>query len=217
MARQFLRVAQVFLLRSASGNDAGNIARFRLIAASSPSSSQDDAALAKLFADEQGSLRRRLRGILGSLSDADDLAQEACLRAWDKRDTIREQDPRGFLFRIAANLAIDRRRHHARNAVAAAVSDEALLAAAPDALTPERILLARRELQAVQRAIPLLPEPQRRALELTDEGRTFAEIAVILGCSQATAWRHLRAAHEAMQRARDGVSVSSSPEKGRAR
>ena len=50
--------------------------------------------------------RRNARGAL----DADDVAQDACVRALDLPAPSNVRDPIRYLFRIARNLVIDRRR-----------------------------------------------------------------------------------------------------------
>jgi RNA polymerase sigma-70 factor (ECF subfamily) len=47
--------------------------------------------------------------MLGSVSDAEDVVQEAWLR-WARVDTATVHDPRGFLVRTVTRLAIDRLR-----------------------------------------------------------------------------------------------------------
>jgi RNA polymerase sigma-70 factor (ECF subfamily) len=56
--------------------------------------------------------------MLGSLSDAEDLVQETLLRAWEKRATLTSPGAyRGWLYRIATNLCLDRLRSSPRRSL----------------------------------------------------------------------------------------------------
>jgi RNA polymerase sigma-70 factor, ECF subfamily len=53
--------------------------------------------------------------MLGSLADAEDLAQETLLRAWEKRTTLTSPESyRAWLYRIATNLCLNRLRSVSR-------------------------------------------------------------------------------------------------------
>jgi RNA polymerase sigma factor (sigma-70 family) len=197
MSGPLFRLARAMFLRLPPDRDGPGGVRAR----GSVGMERDGDELLRAFEEVRAQLRGHLWRVLGNAADLDDVLQDTYLQAWDKRHTIRENDARGFFFRIAANLAIDRKRREARRPVT--VADEALLLALPDAITPERLLIARRDLQAVLAALAELPVVQRRALDLSDEGKTLAEIAAALGCSTTSAWRHLRAAGAAIHAACD--------------
>jgi RNA polymerase sigma-70 factor (ECF subfamily) len=61
------------------------------------------------FAEHRGLVFSVAYRILGSATDAEDVVQEAWLR-WSADDRAEVSDPRGYLARIAANLAVDRLR-----------------------------------------------------------------------------------------------------------
>lgn len=164
----------------------------------------DDATLQKLFVSMQQQIRRRLQRLLPNGADIDEVLQETWLRAWDKRGTIRSENPAGFLVRTATNLAIERQRQRGRRP-SEVVDSAAILDSLPDEMTPERALISRRELQAVLGAIEALPQLQRRVLELDHEGLSTREVAVRLGLSQMQAWRALKAALLSLRAAREGV------------
>ncbi len=110
-------------------------------------------------------LPRLYRAALRLLDDpaaAEDVAQEAMLRAWRQADRF---DPRrgaamAWGYRIAINLAIDRRRAAAR---APSALSEAVADGAPDA---EAALALRQRVAALLAAVAALPARQRAALAL---------------------------------------------------
>lgn len=142
--------------------------------AESDTADSDDAALLQRIAagDRRAAealalrwLPRLYRAALRLLDDpaaAEDVAQEAMLRAWRQADRF---DPRrgaamAWGYRIAVNLAIDRRRAAAR---APAALTEALADTAPDA---EAALALRQRVTALLAAFAALPARQRAALAL---------------------------------------------------
>ncbi|HEY4240497.1 MAG TPA: RNA polymerase sigma factor [Kofleriaceae bacterium] len=112
-------------------------------------------------------------------SDAEDVAQETFLRAFDRLDSYDPGRPFGtWLFAIgknvAANHAVARTRREAREAAVAPVSEAAPEAASRDAAD---------ELWA-RAARVLKPEPYRALYLSYAEGKTIAAIATTLGRSQ---------------------------------
>lgn len=145
-------------------------------------------------------LRAYLRRRLGSQADADDVAQEAWLRLWSRRDGADRQDgnPQALLFHVARNIAIDRQR--ARQRWQTVPDDEAPVRT--DDRTPERAVAARQELAVVLQAMQLLPELQQRALALHAQGLPHAEIGAALGVSRRLATYHIARGLAALNRAR---------------
>ncbi len=62
-----------------------------------------------VFSEYRGLLIGVAYRLLGSLDDAEDVAQEAWLR-WSKVDSAQVQEPRAFLVTTVTRLAIDRLR-----------------------------------------------------------------------------------------------------------
>jgi RNA polymerase sigma-70 factor (ECF subfamily) len=112
--------------------------------------------------------------------EAEDLAQETMLRAWRKRDLLRDpQAARVWLFRIAVNVWRDRLRH-GRSLVARAGP------LPPDQPDPQRSpdnQIADEEcVRLVLESLQELPDAQRQALYLRAcEGLSASEIALVLG------------------------------------
>jgi RNA polymerase sigma-70 factor (ECF subfamily) len=116
--------------------------------------------------------------LLGSREEAEEVAQETFLRAWQHAETYRpEARVNTWLHTIAHNLAVDRLRKKRPLAASDALEE------APDSGKPPSVLLERKEtVLAVQAALQRLPERQRAALTLTHhQGLSHAEAAQVLG------------------------------------
>jgi RNA polymerase sigma-70 factor (TIGR02960 family) len=74
-----------------------------------------DDAFTTLVEGHRRELRVHCYRLLGSYDEAEDLTQEAFLRAWRARETLEGVDnPRAWLYRIATNLCLDFLRKHNR-------------------------------------------------------------------------------------------------------
>jgi RNA polymerase sigma-70 factor, ECF subfamily len=126
----------------------------------------------------------------GNRAEADDLYQETFLAAFRAWPPPRAGNERAWLYRIATNKAIDRVRRTRR----IVPLDDLRLAA------PERDGVTLSDLGAAVRA---LPTGQRAAFVLRKvEGRTYAEIADALGCSEEAARSRVA---EAMKKVKEPV------------
>lgn len=153
--------------------------------------------LARLYDDHAPALFAFLLNVTRNEAETRDVMQElfARLAAKPERfDGVR--DERGFLLRLAHNLAIDQTRRRAAhtNAVErAALEPIDLFANAPD---PD----AKAFQQAVAAAIAELPEDQRAVVHLKIwEDLTFAEIAETLGIPANTAASRYRYALDKLE------------------
>ena len=83
----------------------------------------------EFFEAERARLFKALCAITGSRAEAEDLAQDALIKVWERWDTVGAlDDPAGYLHRTAMNLFRDRYRR-----AAVAVRRAVRLAPAPDA------------------------------------------------------------------------------------
>src|SRR5712664_1896873 len=136
---------------------------------------------------ECGPLAYRVaRGVLHNTADAEDVAQEALLRAYRKFERLRDRSRfRAWLVRIAFRLALDQlrsgRRRELRDMLWSQPQHQ------PPAATAED-LAASNEFQAdLENALAELPEKLRLVLLLAAmEGHTIDEIAAMLGISTGT-------------------------------
>ena len=141
-----------------------------------------DGGLRAVFLAQRPMLLRLLLARLGSREDAEDALQDLWLRL-DQLAATPIAQPAAFLYRVASNLATDRRiagsRRDARDGAWLSVQPDA--ADMPDA---ERTLVARDALRVVEQAIDAMPERMSRALRLFRvEGRSQRAIADELGIS----------------------------------
>jgi RNA polymerase sigma-70 factor, ECF subfamily len=136
---------------------------------------------------ECGPLAYRVaRGVLRNTSDAEDVAQEALLRAYRQFDRLRDRNRfRAWLVRIAFRLALDRLRSRKRRELRDTVWSKP--EHQPPAVNAED-LAASNEFQAhLENALAELPEKLRLVLLLAAmEGHTIDEIASMLGISTGT-------------------------------
>jgi RNA polymerase sigma-70 factor (ECF subfamily) len=133
---------------------------------------------------ECGPLAYRVaRGVLRNNADAEDVAQEALLRAYRRFERLRDRARfRAWLVRIAFRLAIDRTRSSKRREVR-----ETLWSRSAQRTSTEDIA-ANSEFQAhLDRAMEELPEKHRLVLLLAAmEGHSLAEVAEMLGLPVGT-------------------------------
>jgi RNA polymerase sigma factor (sigma-70 family) len=117
------------------------------------------------------------RWLTGNGADAEDIVQEACLRALRGLDRYRGGNPRAWLLAITRNTAFT---WLARNRPKALVvpDDIEALAPADGAPSPEEALIARADAAAIEFAIGALPPPFRETLVLRDiNGLSYRDIA----------------------------------------
>ena len=117
--------------------------------------------IAELFRAHNGALVSFLAARLHDAQDARDVAQEAYVRLLQLDRPGALSFLRGYLFKIAENLAIDRIRHRALRARAAYT--EGLLFDDLDERSSERNLLAQEELSRISARLMELPANCRRA------------------------------------------------------
>ena len=131
-----------------------------------------------------------------SVSDADDIAQDALIKAWRSLSSFRGDCTFStWLFRVTVNTARDVIRTTARRPVISLTrqddtDDEPELWDVPvtsgDEL-PEEAVERRETIEAVRRAVESLPDDQRQALVLRDiHELPYSEIASILGVEIGT-------------------------------
>ena len=136
---------------------------------------------------ECGPLAYRVaRGVLRNAADAEDVAQEALLRAYRGFDRLRDRSRfRAWLVRISFRIALDRLRSAKRSEQRDTLWSQP--AHLPPAATAEDIAASNQFQEYLERALDELPEKLRLVLLLSAmEGYTIDEIAEMVGVPGGT-------------------------------
>jgi len=140
------------------------------------------------------------RWITGNRADAEDVVQDACLRAF-RAIWSADVNPRAWMLTIVRNTAFTWMRKN-RPAAMVAVDDPADLEQAHaieavDTATPESTLIAKSETVRLQAAIAQLPVVYREALVLREiHGLGYREIAAVTGVPIGTVMSRLARGRE---------------------
>ena len=119
--------------------------------------------------------------VCGDKVEAEDIASDTFIRAWAKRNTIRTETLKAYLFTIARNIYLEKQRKQHR-------SDDLSLNLPDPSPGPEEIFDHRLDLAIVQQTLQLLPEIDRTAFVLRIEHEMpYAEIARVLEISLSAA------------------------------
>lgn len=137
------------------------------------------------------------RWLTGSVTDAEDVVQEACIRAYRAIATAKS-NPRAWLLAIVRNTAFT---WLAKNRPKSLVvtDDEALFEKAGLEMidcsreaTPEAVLIAKADAEQLHRAIAALPLAYREALVLREiEGLSYQEISSVMSIPIGTVMSRL--------------------------
>jgi len=117
------------------------------------------------------------RWLLRNRGDAEDVAQEALLRAYQFFGTYRAGDARAWLLQIVRNCCYTwlKKNHPSENSVEL---DEEVMPGERE--TPESLAIAGNDRERLTRALDQLPAPFREVLVLRElEGCSYKEIAAI--------------------------------------
>lgn len=154
----------------------------------------DVAAFGLLFDRHQARLIAFLTRFLGNRTLAEDIAQEAFLNIWRKRETFNSrQSFRVYLYVVAKNLALNEqtsvrnRRTVSLNALPEYGESLALTPAAREN-DPQGAALQKHLQCTISHALQKLPDEQRLCILLREyDGCSHQEVARIVGCSEVSA------------------------------
>ena len=132
-------------------------------------------------------------------ADAEDVVQDACVRAMRFFSSLRDDDARAWLFTIVRNAWYSRVSRKANVAEGTRLNDGQ--DQRPDnALDPEERLLQQHTVGLVRAALEQLPVDFREAIVLREiEGLSYKEIAEIAGVPIGTVLSRLARARERLQ------------------
>ena len=167
-----------------------------------PESSSDDNTLgddqSRWFFEEvrphQSSLKSWLRRRFPSLSEVDDIAQEATLRLWrrkSQKDGAPLRSAKAALFTIARNAVVDleRRKSVAKTDSVAEIDTLPVLDSGAGVV---QTVIARQELELFMDAVRSLPTRCRQVITLAKiYGLSEPEVAERLGISETTVRTHI--------------------------
>ncbi|PZT96952.1 RNA polymerase sigma factor [Microbacterium kunmingense] len=145
--------------------------------------SGDAAAFEALIARHGALIRAYVSRIVGSLTDADDVTQEALYTAWRRLPELRDPAAvKPWLMRVASRHAFAHLRHPPPTE-ALPILD----AAYPSTMEPENVAVRNAQLTALADALEALPEQERRCWLLREVGElSYDDIAKELGIPRST-------------------------------
>jgi RNA polymerase sigma-70 factor (ECF subfamily) len=131
---------------------------------------------------------RLIYRVVGDVADAQDLTQDAFVKALKRRDQLKDRDKAAhWLGRIAVNTALDFLRKRKR-----VIFEEIEKAPETPTESPEAAVLRGEKRRYIEDGLRLLSDRERAALILRDiEGLPANEVAARLGCSAATVRSHI--------------------------
>lgn len=151
----------------------------------------DTAALKQLMERYWEPLVRYARTLLPLEDAAEDIAQEAFVRFWERRDRWEARASlETLLFCIARNLALNEKKHQR---IRTRHADRAAERARPP--TPLEVVQGTEVQRAVDRAVEALPARRREVFLLARvQGLSYREIAAVTGVTPQTVANQMSAA-----------------------
>jgi RNA polymerase sigma factor (sigma-70 family) len=179
----------------------------------------DSNGLQTVFMTNRPALERFLRARCGDPADSEDLLQELWLKLGGATGPVAE--PLAYLYRMADNLVLDRRRSvQRRERRDDAWNNLASGGSAGVSETPsvERDLIARETLRIVEQSLKELgPRTAQIFKRFRVDGIGQRDIALEEGISLSAVEKHLQKAYRALLQVRDRIYAGSDPSERLAR
>ncbi|RST55761.1 sigma-70 family RNA polymerase sigma factor [Variovorax sp. MHTC-1] len=171
------------------------------------SSHAAEPTLAETFIANRAQLRRVAQKIVHTADLADEVLQDAYLKLADGACVREVRKPLGYCCQVVRNVAFDHHRHHSVEASCRTYCDDIELLSPPAHNAPDRVMVGRQALEAIDKVLDALPARTRLAFELNRlSGLTQREIGRRLGCSATLVNFMIKDADEALEGCRYLVS-----------
>ena len=156
-----------------------------------------DPRITKLYSEYAPELSQGIRIRYGDgPPDPDDVMQEAFRRIYEKEDTTKVRNLRAFIWRIARNLVLDAKKSEETRSKYDFEIENIFFPLKGHISSPETVIVAKEQLQAVNQLLLEMPDKRRRALMLYRlEGLTLEQIGKRLGISRRAVSKHISRAH----------------------
>lgn len=166
---------------------------------------QDKTRFEQLVLPHLDSAANLARWLLRNRADAEDVVQEAMLRAYRFFDRFRGGDARAWLLQIVRNTCYSWLEKHRPGELMTEFDEDLHQRPAPN---PETLATQADERQQLMRALDSLPPRSREVLVLRElEGCSYKEIAEVTGIPMGTVMSTLSRARERLQRALVGAAA----------
>lgn len=137
------------------------------------------------------------RYLLRDEHDAQDVVQDAVLRALRYFDGYREGDARAWLLAIVRNCCLTWQRRHRGDRLVVPFADEAVVERVSDSRETDALAIQRSERAMLERAIATLPTEFREVIVLREvEGLSYKEISDVVGVPMGTVMSRLARARK---------------------
>ena len=145
------------------------------------------------------------RWLVRNDQDAEDLVQEACLRALKSFEGFRGGDSRAWLLTIVRNSCYTWLQQNRVQELTTAF-DEEIHTTGENSRSPEALLLQGADVRLVKDALEELPQEFREAIVLREmEGMSYSEIAGLCGIPLGTVMSRLARARQRLERYFSGL------------
>ena len=184
----------------------------RAAASSAPGSSFDDVVLPHL-----GAARRLARWLMRNEHDAEDVVQEASLRALRYFRTFTGGNGRAWFLRIVRNTCVGWHSHGAQ--APTEPFDEELHSSLRPTSDPETLFIHSADIALIERTMCSLPEHYREVLVLREvENLSYRELADVMDIPVGTVMSRLSRARQALHDAlHDELTQVVTPERAGSR
>jgi RNA polymerase sigma factor (sigma-70 family) len=145
----------------------------------------DHSRFARLVLPHLGDAYSLARWITGNPADAEDVVQDACLRAFRAVGSVEDGSSRPWVLTVVRNTAYTWLSKNRPSTVIAvddleAVETAQAIGCDPEGATPETALIAEAEAAQLEGAIAALPTPYREVTVMRDvQGLSYREIAEV--------------------------------------